>query len=415
MLNKEVTFSLFFAVPIGGFLLWWAHAEICRWMNPRWRTYVSGDRAKLKKDIALWKRKARENLTAFNESQRQVKHWKNKSVDQEAAIRAMRDARASELRLAREVAAQEQAAVVRGLTADLKRAQARVDLLEREVRASKTKSDPEPISEQEASEDVTPLTASEIMTAQQKPKRFLLSPWMEPGFLCMVHAPRGVGKTHVSIGVANAVASGGRFLRWQATKQRKVVFFDSEMGTEAVRERIKPLPATDNIAFITTDIYEVMPKQGDPKCPAQIERHLQGCELLVLDNLATSNKEIDYPRYWGPFEQWIRYLRKRGIAVLIVHHSGKNGAQRGRSDKEDALNVVIGLRRPEGYDQSQGARFEVHFEKGRNLFGLDAEPFEARLQDGQWLTYAIGVGVDDAPVNSFGAEDLGQPRLQFAA
>ena len=49
--------------------------------------------------------------------------------------------------------------------------------------------------------------------------------------------------------------------------------------------------------------------------------------------------------------------------------------------KEDNLDVVIGLRRPDSYRASEGARFIVEYTKCRSLFGERAEPFEARLVD----------------------------------
>jgi putative DNA primase/helicase len=87
-------------------------------------------------------------------------------------------------------------------------------------------------------------------------------------------------------------------------------------------------------------------------------------------------------------QNWLLNLRRRGTAVLLVHHSGNNGRQRGTSRREDALDTVIGLRRTEDYSPEQGARFEIHFEKLRNrVDGDGAIPFEATLEtfmlDGQ--------------------------------
>jgi len=70
--------------------------------------------------------------------------------------------------------------------------------------------------------------------------------------------------------------------------------------------------------------------------------------------------------------------------VLFIHHSGKGGAQRGTSRKEDVLDTVIALRRPEDYSPAEGARFEVHFEKARGFAGEEAEPFEAALTGAGW-------------------------------
>jgi putative DNA primase/helicase len=64
-----------------------------------------------------------------------------------------------------------------------------------------------------------------------------------------------------------------------------------------------------------------------------------------------------------------------------VHHAGKGGGQRGTSKREDVLDSVIALRRPQDYRPNQGARFEVHFEKHRGFHGSNAEPFEARYEE----------------------------------
>lgn len=43
------------------------------------------------------------------------------------------------------------------------------------------------------------------------------------------------------------------------------------------------------------------------------------------------------------------------------------------------LDLVLALRQPIDYSQSQGARFELHFEKARGLLGESVEPIEVRL------------------------------------
>jgi hypothetical protein len=73
----------------------------------------------------------------------------------------------------------------------------------------------------------------------------------------------------------------------------------------------------------------------------------------------------------------------------MMHHSGKTGAQRGTSKREDLLDTVIHLKHPADYDPSQGARFELHFEKARGFFGQDAAPLEVQ--------YATQGGMPGAP------------------
>ena len=85
---------------------------------------------------------------------------------------------------------------------------------------------------------------------------------------------------------------------------------------------------------------------------------------------------------WVPMQNWLLQLRRQGVAVLLIHHAGTNGRQRGTSRREDALDTVIALRRPDDYSPEQGARFEVHFEKLRNRAeGAGAIPFEARVEN----------------------------------
>lgn len=111
-------------------------------------------------------------------------------------------------------------------------------------------------------------------------------------------------------------------------------------------------------------------------------------DLVVIDNLATLARGFDDNRVesWQPVQEWLLSLRRMGKAVLLVHHAGKSGGQRGSSAKEDILETVIRLSRPSDYGMDQGCRFEVHLTKARTVLGTYAQPFEAWLQDGEWLT-----------------------------
>ena len=64
-------------------------------------------------------------------------------------------------------------------------------------------------------------------------------------------------------------------------------------------------------------------------------------------------------------------VRTSGRSILLIHHSGKEGKQRGISDIEDPLDVVIQLKRPETWKPEDGTQFDVIFEKGRELEATD--------------------------------------------
>ena len=104
-------------------------------------------------------------------------------------------------------------------------------------------------------------------------------------------------------------------------------------------------------------------------------------DLLIIDNLSSLclGGEENSSESWKMMQRWLAKLKSSRTSVLIVHHAGKNGQQRGTSKKEDALDTVVALKKPADYDPEQGARVEVHFEKARGFSGEDAKAFCAQL------------------------------------
>ena len=52
-------------------------------------------------------------------------------------------------------------------------------------------------------------------------------------------------------------------------------------------------------------------------------------------------------------QAWLLELRRRGMTVLLIHHAGKSGDQRGTSAREDIMDTVISLRRPREYSMAE--------------------------------------------------------------
>ena len=148
--------------------------------------------------------------------------------------------------------------------------------------------------------------------------------------------------------------------------------------------------------FLSADLYrDGLPDLASTEGQAAIERLLPNIEVLILDNVSTlvrSGVENE-AEGWLPVQNWLLRLRRMGKTVIIVHHAGKGGAQRGTSRREDPLDLVLNLRAPEDYEPVEDARFEVHFEKGRGLLGAAKDPFEAKLEtrDGKsiWTMCAL--------------------------
>jgi putative DNA primase/helicase len=255
---------------------------------------------------------------------------------------------------------------------------------------------------QAASKRLRPLDLKTFLKLAIKPREMLLDPILPEKGLAMLYAARGTGKTHVALGIAFAVATGTKFLKWTAPKPRRVLLIDGEMPAAALQERLASIIASTpeleldpaNIQIIAGDLIEAggIGNLASTDVQDELAGWLDGVDVVVLDNLSSLTAVIrdNDAESWGPIQEWLLRLRRRGISVLIVHHAGKGGQQRGTSRREDVLDTSISLRHPADYSPVDGARFEVHLEKARGVHGDGAKPFEARLEtrDGRaiWTT-----------------------------
>lgn len=225
----------------------------------------------------------------------------------------------------------------------------------------------------------------------------LLSPWLTEQSSTMIYANRGVGKTFFSLNCAYALASGKGFLKYESEQKTPVIYLDGEMQAPLMIDRLNGISGGDvdgvPIHIVTPDL------QGDKGVPdistaegqAEIDEMIEevGAKVIFVDNLSTlsrSGQENDSDS-WNPIQTWAIKHRSQGRSIVFIHHANKGGGQRGTSKKEDILDNVIYLKRPEDYDESKdGAKFEVVFEKSRSLFGKDTATILASLdsKDNVW-------------------------------
>ncbi len=90
-------------------------------------------------------------------------------------------------------------------------------------------------------------------------------------------------------------------------------------------------------------------------------------KLWIIDNIASLAPGLDenQKKDWDPINQWLLGLRFAGISTLMLHHTNKEGGQRGTSAREDNLDISIFLKSPNDYTTEDGARFVAHFTKQR--------------------------------------------------
>ena len=147
-----------------------------------------------------------------------------------------------------------------------------------------------------------------------------------------------------------------------------------------------------------------------------------GADVLIVDNMSAtrfSEDENDNNLAWGEAGDWIMKLRRRGTTVILIHHAGKSGEQRGASRREDFLDFSIRVTADDPENtQAKGLHSKINFSKFRSDDGQGAaRPFEillplesSEISDGdgsgiqvttsksEWITQNVGASAFDLEI-----------------
>jgi hypothetical protein len=179
----------------------------------------------------------------------------------------------------------------------------------------------------------TPLVLSDFLALEIPPRASLLDPILPEKSLAMLYSPRGIGKSWLGLSIGLAVASGGSLLRWNAPEPRRVLLVDGEMPLSDLQGRL---------AFISIGLGADVPPGGFQVLAADqtetginlassegqlaLERHLEGIDLVILDNLSTllASGSEGASDAWLPMQNWLLRLR-RSFSSTTPAPMGGNG------------------------------------------------------------------------------------------
>ena len=245
------------------------------------------------------------------------------------------------------------------------------------------------------------------------PTRWLVDRLLEDASGNMVHAWRGTGKSFFIMELARAVATGTAFHKWEVPEAAPVLLVDGELSAAKLQERLgyiddhhaeRPEPGMFNIVckLDLPDRVRAGFKIGDRDAQKRIEDELArtGAKLLILDSLTTLHRN-DHPEntaeWFAPVQEWELDLRPQGITTVFSAHDGKGKVLRGTSKMEDTLSTVLHLRHPPDHDptETEGAAFEMHFSKWRDIYGADLAGVSLTYERGKdglhrWLWFPLG-------------------------
>lgn len=206
-------------------------------------------------------------------------------------------------------------------------------------------------------------------------REILIYDWLRESDLGFIFAPRGLGKTWMGLGIGNAIATRGEIGPWKSSVSWPVLYIDGEMPFELIRERVNGMGAPKNLYILNHEVlFHRTDKVLNLTAPDQQKKITDLClalgmRVIVLDNLGclfTGIRENDADD-WEKVLPWLLTLRRHRIAVIIIHHSGRNSAvMRGTSRREDSAFWVMRLDETTQASPSCGAKFISRFTKNRN-------------------------------------------------
>lgn len=240
-----------------------------------------------------------------------------------------------------------------------------------------------------SSGSILALEESKFMELEFPTKDLLLDPWLPLPGLAMIYAPRGEGKTWLAGAIAKAVAGGQGLLGWKCPGGARVLYVEGELAGRSVQGRLKKFrpspPGMLHILSRDTCLLrrQTMPDLGDAQGRQEMDRIIEQCrpDLVIIDTLSTmvrSGIEND-AESWAPIQAWLLDHRWQGRTILVLHHSGKSGQQRGTSKREDVMDTIIKLKKqPEACTETESV-FDLTFEKSRDFYGEAAESMRLRF------------------------------------
>lgn len=237
-------------------------------------------------------------------------------------------------------------------------------------------------------------SAADFVAHPWPEREVLMAPWLMMYSISVIYAKPGVGKSNFVLGLAMAMAKGEAFLGFSPSRPLRVVYVDGEMPPQELKKRLMAMangtPQPDNLHIYNTSsteahyrIASLNTEDGQSNLINRVDSVAP--DVLILDNKSTlmSNARENEAGSWDDCQRWLMTLRASGLAIILLHHAGKNGQQRGTSALEVTPEIIIELYEPDGPPPETGSHFVVDYEKKRHLTPAQAKPMLVHLEMGE--------------------------------
>ncbi len=188
----------------------------------------------------------------------------------------------------------------------------------------------------------------ELAQQMQKEKRpdpdgFYIDNILDRRSIMMITAPPGCGKSLLAMTIAYAATLKGKLLNgWEVRQKCKVLYIgDMEMQDRILEQRrnlFSRMFDTDSkefpFAYEQAEEMDLLKPEWQEKvetmlASAAVKYDKPGCpvNILILDSLNKLAPDAYHDKCWALFHKWLVTLIKKDIAVILVHHTDKEGDQ----------------------------------------------------------------------------------------
>ncbi len=223
------------------------------------------------------------------------------------------------------------------------------------------------------------LTEKELMGIVLPERKWVLEDLITEESMTILNGFRGFGKSWLALAMADAVTVGGKVGPWSAPQPLNTMIVDGEMPLVLLQKRLRALrkgngrKRAELFFYPEAYAYRIGLKRAnilDATWRDRVGDTVKdlGIRFLVLDNMSSLAPGIDEndKMPFDPVNRWLLEMRFSGVAIVMAHHTGKTGDQRGTSAHEDHVDTALLLGKPNGWSRDMGCTFTVEATKDRD-------------------------------------------------
>ncbi len=139
--------------------------------------------------------------------------------------------------------------------------------------------------------------------------------------IILLHGKGGIGKTWLSMGLADRVSKGLPFAGLD-TKQMPVIYIDYENSLPMLKERAIVLNASE-VLFWHSNTSKIKPSKFDSKDWEYYKQLPQGSLLIIDTCRASHGQDENSSKEMALIMNRLKELRDMGFTIILLHHTPK--------------------------------------------------------------------------------------------